>query len=290
MIPGPKLDFKSDIRVSYLMILHQKMLFVRSLCQSEAPFDDRIHEIRKTVKKMRAIIRLLRNKYEDESRQWDERLQNINLSLSRVRDAAVFNYTYQKYFKNTVGHNDNYWEQILTSFYETEQIRVSDKHPFENIAHEMMLMVESITFDTLKKITMDDLILGTILTYKKAKNRFWKLLHETKNEMVHPFRKSMKRLEYQVDIFPVTEDSSLFKWLTVVDKLTDLLGSYNDLDAFCSWIKENELVGENRICELAGKQKRDINRNIIELGSNATGWKTKNFERMLREESEAVLD
>ncbi len=99
------------------------MLLVRSLCQSKDSFDDRVHEIRKTVKKLRAIIRLLKNKYEDESPQWDERLKNINLSLSDVRDAAVFNYTYQKYFKNTAGKNGLYWEQRLRSFHETEQKR-----------------------------------------------------------------------------------------------------------------------------------------------------------------------
>ncbi len=137
---------------------------------------------------------------------------------------------------------------------------------------------------------MEDLIHGTVFSYKKAKNRFQKLLDEINNRMIHPFRKSMKKLEYQVDIFPVSEDSALFKWLNVVDELTDLLGSYNDLDAFCSWIKENVFIGEKDICESAGRQMNDLNHKIIELGDHVTDWKTKKFERMMREETEAVLD
>lgn len=290
MIPGPKLDFKSDFRVSYLMIIHQRMLFVRSLCQSELPFDERVHEIRKTVKKLRAEIRLMRSRYKEKACQWDERLQNVNLALSNVRDAAVFLYAYRCYFKNSFRHNGINLELTIESFLENERDKVLNEQVFENIAGEMMSMIDSIKFDSIKEITLDDLLIGTVLTYKKAKKRFRELLSDTDNPMIHPFRKSMKKLEYQADIFPVSEDSSLSLWLADVDELTDLLGSYNDLDAFCSWINENKLIEDKRICGFAGKKMQDIYADIIEHGGKVTGWKIGKFDKILREELEIVFD
>lgn len=287
MTSDPKIDLRTDIHGSYLHIIHQRSGEVVTLCQDNKAFDDAVHEIRKTIKKLRAVIQLLKCRYRNNVKIWDNSLKQVNLGLSKARDTAVFKYTFNKHFTRDVDDREKDWLQILEKLYEQERKHIIDENVFQDVAGKVKTLDHCLNEVPIENVTPDDLLDTIVDSYERAKKRFKKLKKGTGSEFIHPFRKSVKRLQYQIEILPLSENSPLFIWLGELDKLTDYLGDFNDVDVFCNWLRGLDRK-TTTICKQADIIKKRELLKILESGAKVMGWKRKKFDKIIKEEFEEV--
>lgn len=208
-----------------------------------------VHEVRKSIKRIRAGIRLMRKDLSKKDYQKaDSYFQTIGKALSPLRDTHILQTTIHSIVKKTT--------QTLSK----EEIQKIDKELKNYIAEIKMgasvSRLRNKNFQNALKVIEKDL-LGTKVTqegfesclkqaYKKAKKTYYLVCKDGHDARIHSYRKKVKYLYNELKLLDgkipglKVSNSSL-------NHLGDLLGHHHDLAFLEQTLKRNKLEFPNKV-------------------------------------------
>lgn len=238
-----KLNLEGDIQSNIKELGTLMIDSMISQIQENTDLDEKVHELRKSLKKIRALLRMVRaqidpNVFDREN----QRYRDIGRQLEALREAKVRIETLTAILENyehTISRE--IFESLVNTIEETHRKHVSTFGPDQwnelevNLANgknEIGLWVpEASDFDafsaSIKKV------------YRRGMEAYLSVREQPDAEIFHELRKRAKYLRYQLrfledmwpKVFTALEDS--------MHDLTDFLGNDHDLHDLKTWLDEN---------------------------------------------------
>ena len=254
---------------------------------SSEDFADAVHEARKDMKKLRAVLRLVRDDVgEDVYRCENRRFRDAGRVLAGPRDAEVKLDTLDSLRRR---HRDRLSDVSLRRF---EDALRSDRETaarevgVDRAAAEIDAGREAIEDWPLRRDGWSLLAPGLECSYRRGRTRFADVRKVASDGAVHEWRKRVKDLQYQLRLVRNS-------WPDVIDviadqagELSDLLGEHHDLAVLRDdALTRRELFADDALgtlLEAIHVRQRDLADHALTLGRRIYAEKPKPFMRRLR--------
>ena len=204
-----------------------------------------IHEVRKIFKKIRGVLRLVRDTT-DQYQSWNTFFRDEARKISDIRDTTsmmeAIDLLYDQYGDKLY---KNAFSRIRTKL---DEIRLRQKNIFlveENVLQEINERI-ILKCDDLKKLSIEidsfhDVLPGVKRTYKRGRKAFKKAAGTKSPEDFHEWRKRVKYLRYQLRTIYHTWPLIWEAWEDELHDLSDCLGNDRDLFMLQNFLKEYPL-------------------------------------------------
>ncbi len=285
---------------------------IESLSGKTRPGPESIHEARKDLKSLRALLRLARGAIDDEIRIHENIFfRDAGRSLSAVRDPQAL-LEALKYFDKQLPSSSGLSRsksESIRAFIEKIRLKLNQN------------LIDGLPPGTLRKLLRDlraarrrfallfesaslrpgnewEVFIGNGLrrTYRKAKNIVWQfevIGHETAEDNTwHELRKCAKALGYQLRLLKPVWPGMMHAFTEEIDQLTDRLGDANDLAVLRDKILDEPYdrsdtltYGETRriFLQSLDQRKQMLQLEAFNLARFIYAKKPGQFERGLRE-------
>lgn len=226
--------------------------------QNETDVNERteaIHDVRKRIKKIRAVVRLVRDELGKEVyKQENECFRDAGRGLSEVRDAQVLLETFsklEKHFADFIkpeGFVD--LQQILEEHHQSTCKRVLEA---ENTALEVLADIknaqERIPNWSLESSNGESILdNGLQRVYERGYQACQSILEEEQPtvENLHDWRKRVKYLWYHLRILRPVWSDLIKEWASQTHKLAEYLGDDHDLAVLHEFISNQQEMLTNK--------------------------------------------
>lgn len=226
--------------------LRQQLEQVLVLCDSQPnDLEKSVHEIRRSFKKCRSLIRLVRDKvgfiaYFRENRN----MRDLQRLLSPARDTTIFCKYLEDFHENYARETSGpWWEKVVADAENRRRqayLDVSESDALGKVergAREAMHHVENyylnyrgfaVAEKGLKRIYRQGMLLsGSVFD------------QELDGTTIHNFRKRAKYLQYQLEFLGPVFPGLLKPTVKTFKRMTDLLGVYHDLELMSARLPEH---------------------------------------------------
>ncbi len=223
---------------------------VESLGEKPHPGAESIHDARKNLKSLRALLRLSRGALGDEVRSRENMtFRDAGRELSAMRDPQALLEALEHFDKrqhHTARRRVTTKQESARRFIEKIRERIK-KNLVEEIPSGTVRTLLKELRDARRRVELwfkdvsqksgdewDDFVgKGLSRTYRKGKNLVWQFeligRQNTDDAAWHELRKSAKALGYQLRLLKPIWPEMMNAWLNEIDQLTDRLGDANDL-------------------------------------------------------------
>ena len=201
--------------------------------QGAANRDEAIHEARKSIKKIRGLLRLIETDLGDAFDSENVRMRNIGRRLSRFRDAAamveIFDATKEKY-------RDDLGRHTLAS---VRRGLLARKKQGENkdAIEKVLARIAATILATGKRVPtwpagtgFRSVAAGLEKTFRKGRRAMARARQNPSAENFHEWRKRAKDLWYQVRLLEHTPDEVMQSYEKSLKHLEGLLGDEHNLE------------------------------------------------------------
>ena len=251
--------------------------------QNEADINERteaIHDVRKRIKKIRAVIRLVRDELGKEVyKRENECFRDAGRGLSEVRDAQVLLETFNKLEKHFAefikpeGFVD--LQQLLEEHHQSTCKRVLEA---ENTALEVLADIknaqERIPNWSLESSNGQSILNnGLQRVYQRGYQACQNILEKEQStvEELHNWRKRVKYLWYHLRIFRPVWSDLIKEWGSQTHKLAEYLGDDHDLAVLHQFINNRQEMLPNQaelevINSLINRRRKQLQSAAKSLG------------------------
>lgn len=258
--------------------------------------DDGVHEARKNLKRLRAILRLVRYSLpRDQFREGNEEMRDIGRSLSAVRDAWVL-------IETLAGLYDRYDDLLEDGAFATAEQLLSARHraALQHLPEDAGSAVESVLAvgDRLLTIgplptTFADVGRGLGRVYRTGRRAMHAAQEVRDPAAFHEWRKSVKTLRYQLELLEPLQPALIGAQADELDRLGDLLGLDHDLVVLGNVVMTSPDSGRHDrerwlLLALAHEWRTDLKRQAFPLGAAVHAEPTKAFVHRIGGYWEAV--
>lgn len=263
----------------------------------DAPHET-VHELRKQMKKIRAVLRLVRDTTEVYA-EWNVFFRDLGRMLSDLRDAQahlealdmLFAQYGDKIYKNALGRIRNKVRAYRGKLREEtlEQDRVLEK---------IRVALES-RCGELKDLPMSHpgpfmLTKGVRRTYKRGRNAFEHARESTHPEILHEWRKRVKYLRYQLLAVQEIWPAWTRKWEDELHRLSDFLGADRDLFELNEFLEAKGIAASGKpdaqlVAGLIAKHRHEMQQHALLLGARLYDQAPDTFRELLRTCWQATL-
>jgi adenylate cyclase len=203
------------------------------LSHSEAVLEEPIHEVRKSVKRLRAVLRLMRPVLGSAYREENAALQGVGRTLSPVRDAHALLETFdeltEKYRKEVGEHHTSRLRQTLLAHRQEVENEFDRDRRMPQLVEELRqigLRAESWPYG---KVDIRLLADGVATTLERGGKSYHHAYTEPLPENFHDWRKRAKDLRYQLTLLEKLWPEVFAGFLSTAKKLEELLGMDHNL-------------------------------------------------------------
>lgn len=248
--------------------------------------DDRaraVHEARKTIKRMRALARLLRREIgEQEFRQVNASLRHAGRRLAGARDAQVRIATLEGLRKRYPGELGG--AEIDRLLARLELKRTDEDAPRRQAA--ILADISEMRRDLLRwsLIEHDHEALATGLRsiYRDGRQRYKRVKRSHARDPVrmHDWRKRVKSLYYALDMLGGKQTSATAKLTRRADRLGETLGEEHDLWMLAEYLRDEELLDhetQERLLASIERRRGLLRKRALKLGSRVYARKPRRF-------------
>ncbi len=214
----------------------------------ESPdFDQAIHASRTSLKKLRALLRLLRPTLPDEAfREQDQQVRDFGRQLCGVRDAAVMLATFREIHDEAAA----YLKQAATASIE----HALDRHYREALeAQDSARLRDRLTpqfrrleqaLHALKPAGFDQarMIDAVEQVYRDGLHGYHSAQIDANDEKSHAWRKDVKYLWYQLLLFAAPRRKRIKHFCKKLDRLGEALGRAHDLFVLSEYLHRHGLL------------------------------------------------
>jgi CHAD domain-containing protein len=263
-----------------------------ALEQLERGGEGAVHEARKDLKKLRALLRLVRHDLGDGFyRGENQRFRDAGRRLSAARDAEVKLETLdslQERFPEELGEEAvKGFRRVLKEERAAAADAVeADAGPAAEAAEAIQMGRNRITGWKLGNQDWQLVGPGVVRSYARGRKRMKRVLADPSPENVHEWRKRCKDLWYHLRILRDAWPEVVGATADQAHELSDLLGDHHDLEVLVADARDRrDLFGEAReaktLAKLAGRRQDELLRQAVELGNRMYAEKPKAFGRRL---------
>lgn len=253
-------------------------------------FAESVHAARKDLKKLRAVLRLVRAELGDELyRAENERYRDAGRLLGRSRDAEVKVETLDALRERCGGDLPldlvGGWLVALEGERDEIAARVAGEEG-ESALAEAKAAIEGgrgeIPRWPLDGDSWQLLEPGLRRSYRRGRRAMKDARAEPTGENVHEWRKRTKDLWYQLRIVRDAWRPVLAETADQAHELADLLGDHHDLTVLAEDLAGRELAGNHdAVTEVVGRHQEDLFDEAAEVGARLFAEKPKAFGRRL---------
>lgn len=255
---------------------------------------DAVHDARLRLKKVRALVRLVRCAAPDDFRRENNALRDAARALSFERDRQAVIESLDK----LLAHAEREWGESAGHLRVLRELRdgllESQRQEANGAVRDELVprVVEELqTADgRLKQWTaeaQDDrvVVAGFADSYRRARRAMRAALADSTAERLHEWRKQIKHHRYQMRLFQQAWPALLEVHCDELKRLADLLGDDHDLVLVRQTLEERAArsgqanVGE--LIELAERRRRELQSEAVPLGRLLFAEKPKHLTRRL---------
>ncbi len=246
---GYKLKKKEKISKGLKRILEEQIdKVVDEINNPKENIDETVHEIRKRFKKIRTVIRLLRdeigkNKYKEENLFYRDEGRRI----AGIRDSFVLEESLNKIL-------NYYAHQLISGAFENVKVNLEESHKsfkaeknykseINEIKKEIITAKERIIALTVKGDDFKLISDGLQRIYKRGKKGIQNAYQNPIPENFHEWRKRVKYLRYSIKAVSNFWPDELNQFKDSLHNLTDFLGEIHDLLQL-----KNVLLSNKELC------------------------------------------
>ncbi len=237
------IDLKETVQANTERIMQSFLQECRASLQQEDPHKA-IHEVRKTMKKMRAFSRLMRGEISKKAyRKTNTFYRDVARQIAEARDITAMLET----LKNL--HDSLDIELCGQALQDIKNHLVARKSAISRVQINTDKLLENILEDLQKgeavlakwKVENDNFSAfsqGIERTYKQCKQAMKKAYKKKSTSNFHAWRKSSKYLRYEVDFLRAIWPAPMKTLENELHQLTDFLGEDHDLAVLKNYMQE----------------------------------------------------
>ena len=268
-------------------ILSEALEAIASDLRDDSLDDERaVHETRRNCKRIRAVLRMVRDELGDGWSSEDRWYRDLARSLSSARDAVAMMATLervsQRYHKQVKKRTFEALREVLEArgVREAEGVAALRERAAEDIEGAMARTAEL----PLQATGFAALAPGLGATYGRARLILLQAAEEGRAEDFHHLRKRVKNLYYQVGTLRKSEPKRIEAMESRFDRLAEILGDAQDLDVLRKALGEATEGREAEVVKaLAGAWERELHREVLLLGAEALSRPDPEFVAELEE-------
>ena len=251
---------------------------------------DCIHGARKDLKKLRAVLRLLRRELgDDRYRAESDRYREAGRLLAPTRDATVRLETLDALREWLAGWRPaiatDEWRELLRA--EREQA-VDDVRAGGESLDEALELIEAgrerIAAWPLRSDSWKLVGPGLGRAYRRGRRAMREAAESPSGERLHRWRKRVKDLWYHLRILRDALPEGTAPMLDRADELAQVLGEHQDLDVLRADLLRRELSSVPRpaLVEAIAARQEELAATALELGEQLYEMKPKAFLRQMK--------
>ncbi len=259
-----------------------------------------VHEARKTIKRMRALARLLREQLgEQEFKRVNASLREAGRRLAGARDADVRLATLQELIERhpralaSPAPTEGRHEGIGLLEQQLQRERSRDGQPpadIDNVLADIAAMRDQLAHWSLVDTGFDTLAPGLQRIYREGRHRYVRCAQAQGGDEqdVHDWRKRVKSLYYALDMLGAKKVKGARRATRRANRLGDLLGSEHDLWMLGAYVEEHpqafaaDTVAMAELLELIEHRRRRLRKRALALGGRLYKRKPAEFTRRIR--------
>ena len=278
------------------IVTEQLTAAIDHLSRSEAALEEPIHEVRKSVKRLRAVLRLMRPVLGSAYREENAALQEVGRTLSPVRDAHALIETFdeltEKYRKEVGDYHQSRLRRTLLAHRQEMENEFDRDRQMPQLVEDLKqigLRAESWPYGKADIRLLAD---GVATTLERGCKNYQHAYAEALPENFHDWRKRAKDLRYQLTLLEKLWPEVFAGFLGAAKKLEELLGMDHNLVVLRDTIlKRTDVVDSDEeirvLLLLIDTYQRELRIKAEGLGSRIYNEKPKQWRRRVERSWEA---
>jgi CHAD domain-containing protein len=243
--------------------------------------EEAVHEARKDMKKLRAVLRLVRSEVGgDVYRRENALFRDAGRELSSVRDADVMLATLAKLEDELPAEAAGDLRQAL----EAHRIRTSAgarSQASTQVAEMLAGARQRIDNWPLDDDGFDAVAGGLERIYRRGRRDFRRARREPSTENLHDWRKRVKDLWYHLSILRDTWRPVMESLADEAHALSERVGDDHDLAVLLAWAEENAPDTVEALAEPVGRRRAQLQAEAFAIGARLYADKPRAFMRRL---------
>lgn len=260
----------------------------KKLAEVEQEGATAIHGARKDLKKLRAVLRLIREPLGEKAyKKQNRRFRDAGRLLSDTRDAEVKVETLEdleeRFGAEFLSAAVASWRADL----ERERYAVAADpggqlaERVEKAAAKIAVGRAEIKSWPLEKDSWKLLEPGVLSAYREGRKAFAAVRKEPRSDSVHEWRKRAKDLWYQLRILRDLWPAVLGETADQAHDLADLLGDHHDLAVLGEDLSERDLLEPEAVRELIEHRQEELLGGALEIGARLYAEQPRAFRKRL---------
>jgi CHAD domain-containing protein len=244
-----------------------------------------VHETRKTIKRMRALARLLRHELgEQEFMRVNSSLRDAGQRLAGARDAEVRLATLERLRARNPQALALHGVERLSEQLERERVRTGEPTSLGEVLEDIADMRQDLANWNLVDPDFETLAPGLKRIYREGRRRYRRVRRERNAEQLHDWRKRVKSLYYALDMLGGSTATKRARRATRrAEDLGDLLGEEHDLWMLHAYLEqhpgtlEEDRSAHEQLLKLIERRRRRLRKRALKLGARLYRRKARAF-------------
>jgi CHAD domain-containing protein len=253
------------------------------LRSEESSLDERVHEVRKHLKKLRAVLALAEGSANGtDVVQQAKTVRRAARALAPLRGEAALLESFETLERSFPDRMD---AGAAVKIRELLAPRISSTPPAENGLHEaeaeLVRAQESLTGAKFRGSHWSSLEPGFRHTYARARAAYARATDQPGVDALHDFRTPAKRHLYQVHLLESIWPELLHVHRKELARVGDLLGEHHDLALLKAELEERDLDADAlaNVVPLIEARSRDLEKQLFALGGRLFAERPKALAR-----------
>jgi CHAD domain-containing protein len=253
---------------------------------------EKVHQVRKRLKKLRALLRLVRDDIGKSAyRAENKRLRNLGRRLSAARDAQVMLDTAIALAGDHPELATNGFDVLRSHLRQRCEVKTPNEQAaidrLADISGELARIERRVDNWSIGGGDVSRLPTGLYRAYRKGRKSLKNLDDDSTDEALHEWRKRVKDYWYHFRLLASLWPAVMTCHVDELKKLSELLGDYHDFAVFQVMLADlpKEVLPDaarESWCRKVDAEKALLRRNAERLAAKLYIEKPKHFERRLQ--------
>jgi len=239
------IETREQLPTAIRRIVEEQRDMAKAALQNHNNQHEGIHKARKHFKKLRALMRLVRDEIGEKAyKKQNVFYRDLGRSLSDLRDATsllealeLLHEVYGDFVKNQAFKDV---EAALQEEREHIQAQYETVNPVEDVITKLEESENYVDSLNITANSWDELLDSTKRVYKRGYNAFQKSVEKPTPKNIHEWRKRTKYLWYHYRLLKISWKPVLNEFAKETHELSNLLGDHRDLTLLKEKIEELE--------------------------------------------------
>jgi CHAD domain-containing protein len=257
-----------------------------SLAQTSQTDEENIHRVRTTIKRLRALLRLIRPAVDPAFFDRENaRLRSAAGRLSFARDTEVARGTLKSLPVSTQTDRKAV-RSVLASFESRSETPANLDRSIAEVRRRLELTRRNLHRLRFRRPDPDILEAGLRVVYQQGRKRMKAAIKQGRDSAFHRWRIRAKNLYYELEFLESVWPKRLHRLVSQLSKLQDKIGLDHDIAVLRAWLKEKPAAfgGSETVLPVVSRldsQTQKLRKRAVPLGRKIWRDKPRRFARQV---------